>query len=397
MLPAEGGTAFKQPTVYPLAQAVDSMKLTCLQENLSRGLATVSRSVASRPQLPVLANILLATDKGRLKLSTTNLETSITIWLGAKVEKDGAITVPARILTEFVSTLPADKIELEIEENRLSVSCGGYFARFHGLAASEFPPLPFVEGKEGTILPEEKLRQAIAQVVFAAASDEARPVLTGVLLRFAKKGIDLVATDGYRLSVKKIKADLAADLVGQEQLIVPARALAEVARSLPETGEKADLRLSVTEEANQAIFVTPDAQIVTRLLEGEFPDFAKIIPAEHQTEAILDREELTKAVKMAAIFARESANIVRLSFGKDEATVSANTAQVGENKSSLAAKVTGKPDQIAFNSRYLLDYLGSIVSEELSFEMSGSLSPGVFHPQGDETFLHLIMPVRVQG
>lgn len=373
------------------------MKLTCLQENLSRGLTTVSRSVASRAQLPVLANLLLATEKGRLKLSATNLETGITLWLGAKVEKEGTITIPARILTEFVAALPADKVELVIEDNLLQVTCGGHSARFHGIAASEFPPIPSVGGDEGVLLPEAELRQAISQVVFAAATDEGRPVLTGVLLRFEKNKLDLVATDGYRLSVKKIKADFPAELVKKEQLIVPARALAEVARSLPESGEKASLRLAVTEEANQAIFVSPEVQVVSRLLEGEFPDFGKIIPDEHQTKVILDREEFTKAVKMAAIFARESANIIRLAFAKDEIAVSANTAQVGENKSILGAKMTGRPDQIAFNSRYLLDYLGSITSDELSFEMSGALAPGVFHPEGDDSFLHLIMPVRVQG
>lgn len=376
---------------------VGLMKLTCLQENLSHNLATVSRSVATRAQLPVLANILLTTDKGRLKLSATNLETGITIWLGAKVEKEGAITVPARIFTEFVSTLPADKVELGIEGNLLAVASGGHSARFHGIAASEFPTIPTIGGKEGTILPEEKLHQAISQVVFAAASDEARPILTGVLLLFSKNGIDLVATDGYRLSVKKIKAALPADLVKREKLVVPGRALAEVARSLPESDEKANLRLAVTDDANQAIFATAETQVVSRLLEGEFPDFAKIIPSERQTKAIVDREEFTKAAKMAAIFARESANIVRLALDKNQVTVSANTAQVGENKSTLSAKVTGKPDQIAFNSRYLLDYLGSIASEEISFEMSGALSPGVFLPEGDDSFLHLIMPVRVQG
>ena len=371
------------------------MKLSTLQENFSRGLATVSRSVAARTQLPALSNVLLATDKGRLKLSATNLETGVNFWLGAKIEEEGAISIPAKILTEFVSSLPAERIELKSREGSLQLNCASYQASFVGLPASEFPSVPTLKSKEVVFFDSQILSQAVSQVAFAAAQDEGRPVLTGVLIMAKNKNLILVSTDGYRLSLKKIKI-----IKGLEEfkkgLIIPSRTLSEVARIIGEREQEKKVGLTITPESNQVIFSTAEVEVVSRLIEGEFPEFEKIIPEKGTTKVLLDKEEFIRAVKSAAIFARESANIVRLKIDGSKLKISANAPQIGDNLVEVGAEIEGKKDKIAFNSRYLLDFLNVVEAKQISFEMEGSASPGVFTPVGDASFLHLIMPVRVQ-
>lgn len=374
------------------------MKLSVLQENLAYGLTTASRSVATKAQLPVLANILLATDKGRLKLSATNLETGINLWLGAKIERQGAISVPAKILTEYVSSLPAEKIDLEAKENSLYLSCGNYQASFIGLPAGEFPTVPSLEGKPEISLSTKDLSLAISQVAFAAAQDEGRPVLTGVLIQAKQGNLILVATDGYRLSLKKLDGleGIQKVVEFQKGLLIPARTLIEVGKIISVGGEEKILGLTITPQANQVIFTTPDCEIVSRLIEGKFPDFEKILPEKGTTRVTVDNKNLTMAVRVAAIFARESANIVRIEVKEGKLKISANAAQVGDNISEIEAKTEGESSKIAFNSRYLLDFLNSIDSELINFQMTTHLNPGVFAPAGDKSYLHIIMPVRVQ-
>lgn len=379
------------------------MKLTILQENLAKGLNTTNRSVATRAQLPILSNVLLATDKGRLKISATNLETGINLWLGANLEKEGQISIPAKIFAEYVSSLPADKIELEVKENKLFLNCGGYQADFVGLPAGEFPTVPSLTGKADFAFKGEILETAANQVAFAAATDESRPVLTGVLLKVINEKLILVATDGYRLSMKTIAIE--EGVVGKKKeevikifkkgLIIPARTLAEVSRAVNESEEK-EVGLAITPKSSQVIFALPDMEIISRLLEGSFPDYQRFIPEKETTKIIVEREAMVRAVRAAAIFARESANIIKFSITPSEFMISANTAQVGQNKIKIEAKVEGKKDKIAFNSRYLLDFLASTDAEEISFGMSGSLNPGIFQPVKDTSFLHIIGAVRIQ-
>ena len=374
------------------------MKLSVLQENLTYGLTTTSRSVAAKAQLPVLSNILLATDQGRLKLSATNLETGINLWLGAKIERQGAISIPAKILTEYVSSLPAEKIDLEIKENLLYLTCGSYKASFIGLPAGEFPNIPSLKGKPEVSLLTKDLSLAISQVAFAAAQDEGRPVLTGVLIQTKGEILILVATDGYRLSLKKLAGlrEIQKVVEFQKGLLIPARTLVEVGKIISVGDEEKTLGLTVTPEENQVIFTTPDCEIVSRLIEGKFPEFEKILPQKGTTRVILDAQGLAMAARVAAIFARESANIIRFEVGDSKLKVSANAAQVGDNVSEVEAKIEGKGGKIAFNSRYLLDFLNSANSDLINFEMTTSLNPGVFTPAGDKSYLHVIMPVRVQ-
>lgn len=374
------------------------MKLSTLQENLAKGLSTVSRSVASKAQLPVLSNILLTTDKGRLKLSATNLETGINFWIGAKIEKEGTISIPAKILTEFVSSLPAEKVELEVKETTLNLICGSYQASFVGLAASEFPSVPTLKDKETISFSSGDLAKAVSQVAFAAAQDEGRPVLTGVLIITKGDSLVLVATDGYRLSVKKLAGVKGFGEVKEfkKGLIIPSRTLTEVAKVTSEQNQEKGVGLSITPSSNQIIFSTNDAEIVSRLIEGSFPEFEKIIPEKGKTKILVETESLMKAVRIASIFARESANIIRFRIKKSGITISANAPQIGDNVINLEAKVEGEENKIAFNSRYLLDLLNSCDSPSISFEMTSSLNPGVFTPSEDKSFFHIIMPVRIQ-
>ncbi len=361
-----------------------------LQENIVKGLNIASRFISSRPQLPVLANILLSTEKNKLKLKATNLESGITLEVGAKVEEEKEITIPAKTLTEFIGSLPPGKVSFHLEENNLKIRAMGFQATINGLSATEFPPLPVSVGKFVLSIKTEEILRAISQVAFAAAQDEGKPVLSGVKIFNEGGNLVFVATDGYRLSLKKTPGSSSFDGV------LPARTMAEAVRIAKE-GNEEKINLETTEGANQAIFSLSNAEIVCRLLEGQFPSYEKIIPTGFSTKVILPKEEFLSAIKTAAIFAREAANIVRIGILKDGVKVSANAPQVGENETFLGAKVEGEETEIAFNSRFLLDYLGIVSQEEISFEMNGPLSPGAFRPVGDETFLHIIMPVKVQS
>jgi len=369
------------------------MKITILQENLSKGISSVERFVSTKTQLPILANIYLKAEKKGLRLQATNLETGITLWLRAKIEKEGEITVPARVFSEFLNSLPKEKVELELKEKTLLVSCGSFSAAFNSIAADEFPPLPSLgDKKPSAIFPFSTLLPAVEKVSFAAARDEGRPVLTGV--KFEPKGekLILVATDGYRLSVKELKKS---ELKISSPLIVPARSLSEILRIAGES-EEGKIGLSFTEKGNQAIFSFPDAEIVTRLIEGEFPQYQKIVPSSFSTRLKLGKESFLKAVKTASIFARDSANIVKFRIEKNSLIVSANSPQVGGNKTKVEAEVQGEKKEIAFNCRFLLEFLGKIEEDEIIFEMSESLNPGVFKIPQDSSYLHIVMPVRVQ-
>ncbi len=368
------------------------MNVTILQENLLKALTRSGRLLSNKPQLPILQNVLLVAEEGRLRVTTTNLETSETIWVGGKVEKEGGICVPARILTEFVSSLPPSSVRLVVKEQSLAISCDGFSATIPGIAQSEFPPVPALSEKGGIHLDRGAFATALTMVLFAAATDEGRPLLTGIKITSSGGRATLAATDGYRLSLKHAPLDVKEEL----DLVVPARALSEVAKTIGEEKEGETLTLTKTKEGQLGV-VVGDTHIMTRLIDGEYPNYDKIIPKTHTTRALLDREAFTRAVKSAAVFARDNANIIKLSLDKQKVIVSANTPQVGENSVELSAKIDGEGGEIAFNSRFLLEFLANYTGEELLFEMTGSLNPGVFMPPKDDTFLHIIMPVRVSS
>jgi len=366
------------------------MKVSVLQENLVKGLSVTSRSTTTKSQLPVLGNILLATKKGKLKLSATDLETGVNFYLGAKVEKEGAITIPSKVLLEFVSSLSAGKVDLEVKGDSLRLSSGNFKAEINGIGAAEFPKISGFSGQPSLVFEMKDFKEMVDQVVFAAATDEGRPVLTGVRLAMGSNGLVLAATDGYRLSVKKIKDFKFKEL--KKALIIPARTLQEVAR----IKDEGKVKILLMKKNNQMVFGFEDVEVVTRLIEGDFPSFEKIIPEEKKTSLIVEREEMMKAVKIAAIFARETVNIVKFQISNDKLQISANAPQVGSNVSEIEVKTEGEENKIAFNFRYLLDFLNSVSDEEIIFEMTGPLNPGVFKPKDDVSLLHVIMPVRIQ-
>lgn len=378
------------------------MKIQIFQENLLKALNTAGRSISSKAQLPILANVLLSTENNRLKVSATNLETGVNIWTGAKIEKEGSITLPSKILQEYVSSLPAEKISLEVKENIANLTSTSFNASFNGLAASEFPVLPKGEKKIFSFQ-SSVLIEVINRVAFASASDEGRPILTGVSFKKEGKTLTLAATDGYRLSVEKVEvAKISTEGKDEEELrslVIPAKTLLEVSRIVSEQvkQDQSIIEMSLTKDGNQAVFSFPEIELSTRLLEGDFPDYEKIVPQEASTTVTLDKEELLRAIRTASIFARDSANIVKFKFQEGKAVISANSPQVGENISEIGAKTEGGEAEIAFNFRFLLDFLAAVKEGEVSLEMTGSLNPGLFKIKGKASYLHVIMPVRLQS
>lgn len=368
------------------------MKLQILQENLLKALIRTGRIVSPRPQLPVAQNALLKAARGGLEITTTNLETTETVWAGAKVDEEGGLCVSSRLLTEYVASLPAETIRLVVVEGALRAACAGFSAAIPGMPAAEFPPVLTAGEKPGAKIEKDGFVAALSQALFAAATDEGRPVLTGVRVTREEEETVLAATDGYRLSVKRVRPSLGEG----SGAIIPARTLAEVVRVAQEEKETRELWFGPGKD-NQATFVIGDTRIVTRLIDGEYPDFRRIIPKLWTTRALFDKEAFVRAVKSAAIFARESANIVRITLEAQRAVVSANAPGVGENRVEVEAKIDGEGGEIAFNGRFLLEFLANFHEEEFLFEMTGALNPGVFRPVKDESYLHIIMPVRVQG
>ncbi|MCL4397926.1 DNA polymerase III subunit beta [Patescibacteria group bacterium] len=376
------------------------MELEVLQENLNRGLNTVARVLASRPQVAILSNILLRTETGQLQITASNLETTIMTSIGAKIEAAGEYTVPGRTFLELVAGLPAEKLTISQKDGVLTLSGGKFKGKIAGTPATEFPKLvPEEKTKAQWKIDKKAFQEGVSKVAFAAGQDESRAVLTGVLFSSDEVGLTLAATDGFRLSVNKIPAE-----GGQKEtkFIIPAKTLAEVNRLLGEEkgeNEKAFLMIYLP-EINQVAFDLGEIKIYSRLIAGNFPDYEKIIPANSTIQVTAATEEFSKAIKLASIFARDSANIVKLKIDKGKLKISANAPEVGENESEIDITVKKGADEefvVAFNYRYLLDLFVAVGSTELIIDFNGPLTAGVFRLPKDDNFLHIIMPVRVQG
>jgi DNA polymerase-3 subunit beta len=363
-----------------------------MQENLARGLSVVSRAVSNR-SLPVLTNVLLKTEDAGLKLTATNLEIGITYWVPGKIETDGATSVPARLLTDLVNSLPGgEPIDLELGEGEtLHIRSGRFESNIKGIAADDFPTVQTAGERPVTRIPQNVLRHALEETAFAAASDEARPILTGVLARFEGDQLTLAAADNYRIAVKTITI---LDPVEETSVVIPARALHELSRVLTDTDDPVSVVLA--HARNQILFHLEGVDLVSRLIDGQYPNYQSVLPASHSTRAVLDREELLRAVRPAALIAHESANIVKLGVGLDGdpgITVSAN-AEVGDHVGRIEADVDGDGTTIAFNARFLADVLTNVDAEQFALELNGPLSPGVFKPLGDDRYVHVVMPLR---
>lgn len=370
------------------------MKLSLMQENLARGLSLVSRAVSSRATLPVLSNVLIKTQDGGLRLTGTNLEIGISAWVPGKIEADGAVTLPARLFTDVVSGLPAgERVDLEMEkDNTLLIRAGSFRTHLRGIEAEEFPVIPSAGDRPTTQVGQKALRRALAEVTFAAAADEARPILTGVLTRFSGETLTLAAADNYRIAVKTLGL---LQSVEETSVVIPARSYVELLRILGDTDEPVGVILA--QSKSQVIFKVDTTEVVSRLIDGQFPNYQSVLPTSHSTSALVDRDELLKAVRLSALIASSAANVVRLGFGEEDhpATISvAAAADIGDAEGQVEARLEGDPVTIAFNARYLVEALQNMAADQLSIELSGPLAPGVLKPVDDPAYVHVIMPVR---
>ena len=373
------------------------MKFSVLQENLNTALQNVSRFVSPKTQLPILSNILFQSDQGRLKLSATNLELGINYWLGAKLEDEGSFTIPSKEITEFVSYLSAGKIDVDLnEKSLLTVNSAKASSTFTTSPATDFPTSPSLDLSKAFDLDLSLLTKTVNQIVFASASDDTRPILTSVYWHFTPDQFTIAATDGFRLSVKTSKLvnplNIQTDPDGFT-FLVPARTLAEVVK-LAKTSKT--VKLGPSPDEHQLVFVLEDLELVSRLVQGDFPPFQKIIPKETATKVYLDRAELTQAIKIVSVFARESANVVKFSLKTNSIELSANAPQLGQNKVDVDARIEGAPLDIAFNFKFVSDFLNICTGDEVLIELNEPLSSAIFRDQADPEFTHIIMPVRIQ-
>lgn len=364
------------------------MKVSVLKENLAKALSVCGRVVSTRGSLEVLSHVLLETDSGRLRVSATNLEVGINYWVGSKVEKDGAVTVPARLFIDVVSSLNG-KIELELIDQTLHINAGNDHLTIKGQAAEEFPLIPTIKDNVAFSLNSGLLKDSLNLVNFAAALDEARPVLSGIYLNADEEKLVFAATDSYRLAEKRVKLE---DKAKQKlEVIVPARTMIELARVLADFDE--EIKISVND--NQILFTANDLEFTSRLIEGQFPNYQQIIPEENDTKSTVNKNDFLNVLKVATLFARDNGNSINISVkAKGKVEVTAISAQLGDSDSILDAVVEGKDGEITFNGKYLLDVLNNLKDEKVNFEISGKLNPGVIKSEGKDDYTYIIMPLR---
>lgn len=363
------------------------MKVTVTQENLNRALTAVSRVASSKTSLPILSNILLKTENNRLCLAATNLEIASIYYIGAKVTGEGSLTVPARLVSEFVSNLPKGNVDIKVEGTKLDIHSGHYKSTINGITAEEFPALPTITPSSTLVVPSAVFKQAISQTVITASHDDTRPVLTGVLCHSTQGKLYMAATDGYRLS-ERVVMDTKEDI----NALIPASTLQEIARVLPEDSDE----ITIMFDESQVRFAMGDSEVTSRLIEGKFPDYQQLIPSKTDINATVRAAELMRITKIASLFARESGGSVTLRADETEKTLSIHSiaSQLGENTSETEAEVKGE-GSVTLNSRYLIEALGCIETDEITFGFSGKLAPCVLRPVGKEqNYQHIVMPLK---
>lgn len=375
------------------------MKIAIQTNKLQAILPPLNRVVSTKSQLPILSHFLLEAKDKIIQLSSTDLEIGIQTNITGEIMEEGSLTIPAKTFSEFIALLSEEDVSIETKDGAVEVVTKKTRSSFQTMIADDFPKLYEERGEVIASLPVKELRDTIAPVIFSASIDSARPALSGVLVKREASpeggGFLLVATDGYRLSMKHYM--VAKERIKKEKedisLIVPARVFREVL-AIKDGGE--DVSLFVSSTSNQILFELGKTTLVGRLIGDEYPNYDRILPVDSATKVSFEREKLLKAVKMCSVFARDTANIVKFDLKKDVIVVSSKTPSLGENTVEVEAKLTGEENEIAFNVRYLLDVLSNITAEQMVFEMLGPLNPGVFKIAGDDSFLHLIMPIRIQ-
>jgi DNA polymerase-3 subunit beta len=390
------------------------LRVSVTQQSLAKALSITSRAVSSRTTRPVLSNILLEAKAGQLRLAATNREIGINCWIAANVEDEGAITIPARLLSELVNSLPAERIDLDLDvrTQTLHLSCARSEANVRGIAADDFPLLPTLDAL--TARPEDatpdwapgvlasfgasQLRKMIDQVTFAASTDENRPTLTGVEVTLQPEMVQMAATDGYRLSVRTLAIEGGP---AKTIVIVPAKSLGEVARISADADESQPVQCLITPQRNQVLFAMVGSEkagiqrveLVSELIDARFPDYRATIPKTYTTRTVVDTAALLKAVRVALLFARDNANIIRLHIADDQLRLTGTSVEMGDNVGDLAAEVEGAAMEIAFNGKYLIDVLSQIGEPQVALETTHPTRPGAWMPVGNDNFLHVNMPM----
>ena len=377
------------------------MKISCLQQNLSRGLAIVGRAVATRSNLPVLQNVKISTQNDMLVLTGTNLDIAITTKIGAQIEEEGEITIPARLLTDFVNTLPDDRIDIESSADLMSVTlkCLRFEANINGTDPSEFPPIPTVDEGSSIKIDPQILKETVDYVAFAAATEDSRPVLTGIKIEVNNDDFTFAAADGFRLAVYQGK--LSDSIEDNFEFIIPARSMQEIGRLIGT--DSSPVEFTVTPAGTHALFNIGNVEIVSQLMPGSFPNYRSLIPENYKNQVLADLSDFTNAVKTASIFARDGSGIVRIQIvGNGESaglSISSRAEELGENQGEIDARVEGEIDEesrIAFNNKYLADVLDVLGDGEVVFEMTGASSPGVLRSISKPGYTHVVMPMFVQ-
>jgi DNA polymerase III subunit beta len=375
------------------------MKVSVTQQNLAHGLSIVTKAVAPRTTLPVLSNVLLATDEGRLRLSATNLELGITCWIGAKVEEEGSFTVPARTFSDLVNTLPNELLSLNLNSRTqtLEIHSTASASEMKGIDSQEFPPMPVPDLDTGIQLNVADIKEMIQQVVFAASSDEARPVLMGAKISIEENEVVMAAADGFRISVKR--TPLSAAIANPISIIVPAKALVELARVAVDSEQA--ITMTVPPGRGQVIFTLKDVEVASQLIEGKFPDYNQIIPRSFKTRTVLTTQSILSACKRAEVFAREGSNVVRMNIKPagdstmGSVEISAINEETGKSDEGIDANIEGTNLLIAFNVKFLREVLEVVKTPTVALETTAPNTPGVIKPVGDESYVHVIMPMHL--
>lgn len=372
------------------------MKLTVLQENLKSAVNLTSHFISLKAQLPILSNILLKTDKSKLILSATNLETSISTSIGAKIEKEGEIAVNGKILNDLISNLLSGQIELEVIKEQIKITAGNFKSNILGSNTSDFPTLPNSLGKDSFKLKADEFIKALNKILFAVSTDETRPILTGVLFVFEKGQIKLVSTDGFRLTEIQLKTKIE---IPDLKIIVPKTILNEISKLDPSGDEAGDIEISFDKKNNQIIFKIEDTILSSRIIEGEFPDYQKIIPTSSICNLTVDKEDLEKAIKLASVFSRDSGNIIKLRVNSEELIITSESSNSGNQETRLEIKNDPpegevKEINIMFNFRFIEEFLKIVVSDEVSVQISDNNKASKFLDPKSSNLLHIIMPIK---
>tara|TARA_B100001029_G_scaffold42204_1_gene32915 strand:+ start:3447 stop:4580 length:1134 start_codon:yes stop_codon:yes gene_type:complete len=376
------------------------MEFSCLQDNLSRGLANVSRAVAQRAPLPVTQNVLIETEDSKVKITATNLEIAISTWISAEIKETGSLTIPARMFTDFINSLPSgEQVEVKMIKDKvgIEIKCKTYNGRISGTEAGEFPPIPESSDSPTISVPSAALKRSLGRVAIVSATDDSRPVLMGVKVEIDKSGITLAAADGFRLAVDRVEISSTEDL--DSAAIVPGKTMLELERLIDDSNQST-IQISISEASNQILFNLENIQVVSQLIQGQFPDYEKLIPNSSSTQSLVDRKAFMESIKAASIFARDGSGIIKLIMDKSSKKISilSNAEEIGDMGNDIDADINGDESKVAFNSRFLQDVVGVLGSDVIKIDSSSPSSPGVFTEKsdGNSNYRHVIMPMFVQ-